>query len=669
MPASVGACMGGRTPRRRSSSLGFVLLGLVFAGAIAVADNASAARAPTAVALVTRDAIVTSGRDFELELRCPGSARTCEGRVTLRELRPVAKPSATARKAAKRKRRKLRLARGEVSLRGGVSTTVGLRLSKKAFKRVRRRGPLVARVVMSGRDATGRRVRLKRKVRIGVPARERPSLLLGVADDRIEDAPAPTGDLIRGLGLGAVRIVVLWEQGQSMLSASQAAMLAGVVSSAPDMRIVLASRSRSGAAAPRTDAERAAYCSFLADAAVRFPAIRDFGVWLEPNKQHFWAPQYSADGESVAPAHYVALLAHCWDVLHSARADVNVIGPSTSSKGNDRPAARSNVSHSPAAFIRAMGAAYRASGRTAPLLDTVGHHAYGEHAAERPWFRHRRSSTLGLGDWYGLMQALHDAFSATPQPVPGEGDVAIWYLESGFQTTPSATPAARYTGVETEKHPLPELVADGDLDPATPRAPDHATQLRDAIELAYCQPHVGALFNFLLYDEQQLGRWQSGLFGVDGTPKASITAYRQAVAAASARKISCSKLKGGPVKRAFVPKRGVGVTRIGWARATRFNHKHDLWRVHVQLDEPSSYVASIVPVRLRGTSARPLGEPIRSITGTLRRGFYQWVTFPRKRLAPGLYRIELTATSSENPARTASLDGPVFEVLPRRPRL
>ena len=127
--------------------------------------------------------------------------------------------------------------------------------------------------------------------------------------------------------------------------------------------------------APKTPAARDQYCEYVRDALARLPSIRDVVIWNEPNKSQFWSPQ-SAE----APVAYEALLARCYDVLHAAFADVNVIGFALSSTGND-----DGGSHSPGAFIRAVGEAYRASGREQPLFDTVGHHVYGFTASERPW--------------------------------------------------------------------------------------------------------------------------------------------------------------------------------------------------------------------------------------------------------------------------------------------
>ena len=52
-------------------------------------------------------------------------------------------------------------------------------------------------------------------------------------------------------------------------------------------------------------------------------------------------------------------------------------------------------------------------------------------------------------------------------------------------------------------------------------------QLADAIKIAYCQPLVGAYFNFHLVDEKDLAGWQSGVYWADGTPKPAYQALRK----------------------------------------------------------------------------------------------------------------------------------------------
>ena len=95
---------------------------------------------------------------------------------------------------------------------------------------------------------------------------------------------------------------------------------------------------------------------------------------------------------------------------------------------------------------------------------------------------------------------MKTAFGGTRQPVPGQKDVRIGYLEDGFQTGVAAK-RSFYGSNETDR----AVVA-----PVGGKV-DQASQLTDAIRLAYCQPAVGGFFNFLMADETSLHGWQSGV--------------------------------------------------------------------------------------------------------------------------------------------------------------
>ena len=249
------------------------------------------------------------------------------------------------------------------------------------------------------------------------PAVAGPGFFVGAGEDHAATLTraVPTAT---DLGLGAFRVPIQWHVGQSRLDEEQAAGLAQLVATAPpSIRIVPTSWSLGGET-PLDDAARNDYCSFTRDILARFPRINDVIIWNEPNKEMFWQPQYHPDETSAAPAAYVALLARCYDVLHAFRPSVNVIAPATSPRGNDRPNAVSNISHSPLTFISQMGAAYRASGRTARIFDTVAHHAYGSSSRERPWRTHP-TTQISEGDWSKLMIALSSAFNGTGQDLPG----------------------------------------------------------------------------------------------------------------------------------------------------------------------------------------------------------------------------------------------------------
>jgi hypothetical protein len=203
---------------------------------------------------------------------------------------------------------------------------------------------------------------------------------------------------------------------------------------------------------------------------------------------------------------------------------------SISPRGNDNPRARSNISHSARNFIKKLGQAYRRSHRRARIFDAWGQNVYGASSKERPWVRHRLD--IGEGDYLRLLSYLRSAFGGTRQPVPGKKDVRIWYLEDGFQTGVGAK-RAFYGNSETDR----AVVA-----PLGGRV-DQASQLTDAIRLAYCQPAVGGFLNFLLADERNLHGWQSGVLFADWTQKPSYQALKRVISEAKSRRVDCAKLK------------------------------------------------------------------------------------------------------------------------------
>ena len=288
---------------------------------------------------------------------------------------------------------------------------------------------------------------------------------------------------------------------------------------------------------PNTADERNNFCSFAVDALSGARNIYDVVIWNEANYAEFWRPQGAAG--------YEALLEVCYDALHTARRNVNVITSLAPHEG-------------PAKFIRDLGAAYKAGGRTTPIFDTFGYDAYPEASNESPFAQHPGSTSIDEGDYVQLMQVLSDTFTGTGQPLPGsgvttpgsvppggltpsqlqprpskrqppptpvvvpDGSVTIWYLEDGFETITPTRRRKAYTGKETNTLLVPALL----YGRATSNfSADQSSQLRDALELAYCQPAVGAFFNFQLTDESDLSGWQSGLIWADG-PKPSYLIVR-----------------------------------------------------------------------------------------------------------------------------------------------
>ena len=317
------------------------------------------------------------------------------------------------------------------------------------------------------------------------------SFFVGFADDLVKNQGSVAVAPAAAVGGKAFRITLMWQPGQTQPDPNEVGDL-NRATGAGAGRLVLAVYSALGSSAPLDSAGREAYCGYVKNVLTRWTSIRDVVIWNEPNKRLFWNPQTNA------PALYESVLARCYDVLHGAFGSrVNVIGLALSSTGND-----DSVSTSPGAFIRGVGDAYRSSGRSKRLLDTVGFHPYAAATSERPWRKHIQSKTIGEGDWNKLAYNLWLAFNGTGQPAPG----TIWYLEAGFQTALDAGKEPLYTGTENVAT-LPDFAGGEPDSPApaeTSAAPDQATQVLDAIRLAACQPGVNAFFNFLLADEPRL---------------------------------------------------------------------------------------------------------------------------------------------------------------------
>jgi hypothetical protein len=344
-------------------------------------------------------------------------------------------------------------------------------------------------------------------------------IIVGVTDDTAKWMVRQDGivGVHRDLRLMAVRVTIPWRPGEVKPTKLQEVYLQRIQRmTLLNDRIILAVYN-TAELAPTTRTARNQYCSFLQGAVKRVPLIHDVEIWNEANSPAYWPA-------SAGPTSYTKLLARCYDLLHSRRFPINVIS-STASR------------HDPAGFVFGLGDAYRSLGRGRPLFDTFGHNPYPENSAEPPSALHADSDLIAQGDYETLMNVLHTSFDGTSQPVPGDRGVTIWYVEDGFQTVPPRDKLRYYRGRENDRYALPAVSTD---------TVNQATQLRDAILLAYCQPAVSGFFNFGLLDEDRLGGWQSGLLWRDGTHKPSYDTFKAAVAEVRRRDTDCSKVRGAP---------------------------------------------------------------------------------------------------------------------------
>jgi hypothetical protein len=348
----------------------------------------------------------------------------------------------------------------------------------------------------------------------------RRTMLVGVFDDALaQQNPAVARhyvQLSKDAGFNAAMVSVMWRRGQRRPSAQATSILRNVVAATKRSRLkpfLLVWHGLSGET-PRTPAERADFAAFAAAAVQKLPGVRHVVVGNEPNLDTFWRPQFGASGHNLAASGYEDLLARSYDAIKATDHDVVVIGGSLSPRGADRPLG-SRPTHSPTAFIRDLGAAYRTSGRKKPIMDAFALHPYMEASRFPPTTAHPKNTSITIADYPKLVALLNEAFKGTNQR---GATLPIYYTEFGVQT----------------RVPSPKLGFYDDT--GSPARADtvgferQAEYYRSAIRLAYCQPTVRGLFVFHTFDEADFAGWQSGLYFADGTPKPSLASFRGTVA-------------------------------------------------------------------------------------------------------------------------------------------
>jgi hypothetical protein len=276
-------------------------------------------------------------------------------------------------------------------------------------------------------------------------------------------------------------------------------------------------------------------------------------------------------------------------------------------------------------------------------------------SAEPPWQRHLTPSHIAEGDADRLVQALVDGFGGSAQPVPGRCNGAgsscpsIWYLEAGYQTVPDAGRQGAYTGRENDAASVADVaVASGGL--------TQSMQLTDGIKLAHCQPYVGAFFNFLLWDEPALERWQSGVLWADGTRKASFDTLKQVVAATASGGVDCARLQSAQAIVTMPPGDAL-VERLEWSSITRFSSFNEIWRFAIAARADATYRAVVQRVGNGSKTKAAL-----ALIGTLKGGRARALQFPQRRLAAGTYRIVVTVTRKSGKRLTVTRRSPSFVV-------
>ncbi len=326
-------------------------------------------------------------------------------------------------------------------------------------------------------------------------------------------------------------------------------------------------------------AEFAGYVGVLASI---YPQVKQFVIGNEPNQTLFWRPQFGATGQNASAAAFGPYLAAAYDTLKAVDPEIKVVGVGLSPRGNDRPDAKNNVSTSPVRFLRALGAWYRRSGRTRPLMDAFSFHPYPRNATD-PIEKGYAWPNAGFANLDRIKQALWDAFQGTAQPTTVDG-LRLHLDEVGWQV--STAGRSGYQGAENV--------------PVTDEATQAAVYAQ-LVRTAACDPDVAELSFFGFRDDGLRTGFQAGLQRADGTSRAAAAAVESAIAEAAASGCTGRVVRWTPGQEVLGARLAVGA--LGTAVKARIAAGEDAHaRVCVRVSSGSGFAggAACRTTKLRG---------------------------------------------------------------------
>jgi hypothetical protein len=309
-----------------------------------------------------------------------------------------------------------------------------------------------------------------------------PGLRVGITDDAwLEFGPGTLEERVAGLqelGTQVVRVTLDWreiEATEGTYDWSRDGMLLDALRGS-DIEPVVAiwgtpawANGGRGANVPPRSA--ASFASFAGGAAERFPWVRRWIVWNEPNQRRWLLPP--------SPTTYVVKL------LNPAAAAIKEAIPRAIVAGGATAPRGGRGGMSPVDFIRGMG-------RAGARLDAYAHHPHPLSPAETPFTGGcSHCETISMASLDRLVDATRTAFGPRTR---------IWLTELGYQTNPPD----RILGVTWARQ---------------------ARSVAEAQRRAYEAPGVDLLIQYLMRDEPKLGAWQSGLETVAGRVKPALRSF------------------------------------------------------------------------------------------------------------------------------------------------
>lgn len=396
-----------------------------------------------------------------------------------------------------------------------------------------------------------------------------------------------------------------------------------------------------------SDTRAALFGAYVQKLARTYPQVTDFIVTNEPNESFFWRPQFGLAGEQLSAAAFLRVLASSYDALKAVNPKIRVIAAGLSGEGNDR------TSTSPVRFLKALGDAYRASGRAAPIMDALGFHVYPQRNTHPP-SRHYAWPNAGGADLARIKQAVWDGFEGTAQPTfpegparPGGSALELVIGEFGWQVGIEPALAGRYFGKEN----VPTI-----------SEADQARYYAELISLLSCDPAVTDAMLLHLVDEPDLGRFQTGLLRIDLSERPAYAAVRKAIADTRTCKapVTWSHAAGVVGAKALFGERDHPAARaifgISATAAEDADAKAGIFRVSGPKARPRP---DELARSLSGASG--LTTPVLKAAKSVKAHYTPRFEF-RGRVKPGYYVFAIRMIAAMSPGRSQILVSRVFKV-------
>jgi hypothetical protein len=486
----------------------------------------------------------------------------------------------------------------------------------------------------------------------------------GVADDwpKFHSCGDVWWTSVDDIGYQDVRMTVQWDADTPTVIPFQAELqLAIDCAKLNNVRPILALYPAKPNAIGSNAAAQAQFAAFASLVGQAFPGVQDFIVGNEPNVNRFWQPQY-VNGKDAAATDYEHTLAQSYDALKTVRPDSIVWGPSISSRGNDNAQAASNPSHSPVWFIKYMGDAYKASGRTRPIFDEFNFHPYPSVQDTDPFAKKFPWPQAGAADLDRVKQALWDAFNGTSQPTVTEQSGGTTASLEAPQSLPIDLDEAGEQTVVTGHEPA----YDGTAENVAPISEaDQSANHLELAEIGACDPAVKTVLWFPLIDDPAISTgFQSGNLFADFTEKQSYAGMKAKIASAAG---NCQGGVFGVPRTWSHTTRVIGAQGIfggpgtdpGSQPADKPAGTRGVW-TSLTASEDATYTARLFQVAgPDGAGARAVA----SLTGTAKAWYRPGLNFKLPTpLAVGCYQFGIVLKAATNPFRTTTLTSKTFLV-------